>query len=93
MFCGTWNVNGKAPADDISSWLCSLRQDDGSLPDLLAIGFQEIVDLNAANVVVGAASDKRSAKWEAHIAATLAEHGGEEFKLVRLCVCVCLAHW
>ena len=64
----TWNVNAKRPDEDISPWLLSPEQasaysqydvetldiDASSLaePDIYAIGFQEIVDLNAGNLLV-----------------------------------------
>lgn len=124
MFCGTYNVNGKAPEEDVTPWLCSLRGSDGALPDVMAVGcvggcavrvrrvrwfgeshrahlpltpwhrnsFQEIVDLNAANVVVGAATEKRAAKWEATINATLARavgHGDDAFEVVRRACAPC----
>ena len=50
--------------------------------------FQEIVDLNAANVVVGAATEKRAAKWEATIVATLAKHSASDGMTV-----VCVLCW
>lgn len=47
LFIGTWNVNGKKPAEDISSFICV-----EPYPDIYVIGFQEIVDLNAGNLLV-----------------------------------------
>ena len=37
------------PDVDVSSWLCA-----GSPADIVATGFQEIVPLNASNVIMGA---------------------------------------
>ena len=64
----TWNVNAKRPEEDIGPWLLSAEQEAaysqydvetldidsrGLLePDLYVIGFQEIVDLNAGNLLV-----------------------------------------
>ena len=49
MFVATWNVNGKRPTENIDAWLDPGVGND--LPDLYVIGFQEIVDLNAAAVM------------------------------------------
>uniref|UniRef100_A0A0E0KXQ6 Inositol polyphosphate-related phosphatase domain-containing protein n=1 Tax=Oryza punctata TaxID=4537 RepID=A0A0E0KXQ6_ORYPU len=63
MFVGTWNVGGRAPDEglDISSWL--LDQQTASSPaHIYVLGFQEIVPLNAGNVL--GAEDKGPAyKW------------------------------
>ena len=64
----TWNVNAKRPDEDISPWLLTDRQaaaysqydvetldiDASQLeePDIYAIGFQEIVDLSASNLLI-----------------------------------------
>eukprot|EP00611_Tribonema_gayanum_P027348 TRINITY_DN6733_c0_g1_i2.p1 TRINITY_DN6733_c0_g1~~TRINITY_DN6733_c0_g1_i2.p1 ORF type:complete len:239 (-),score=34.16 TRINITY_DN6733_c0_g1_i2:466-1140(-) len=68
IFCGTFNVNGKKEAGaDIGLWLRK-RKPGGSDPDIYAIGFQEIVDLNAVNVAVtNTNSQQRSLLWRAAI--------------------------
>eukprot|EP00484_Ammonia_sp_Unknown_P015828 CAMPEP_0197075902 /NCGR_PEP_ID=MMETSP1384-20130603/211844_1 /TAXON_ID=29189 /ORGANISM="Ammonia sp." /LENGTH=710 /DNA_ID=CAMNT_0042514751 /DNA_START=22 /DNA_END=2151 /DNA_ORIENTATION=+ len=48
IFVGTWNVNAKDPKDDITSWL--IDQNGNFDADIYVLGFQEIVDLNAANL-------------------------------------------
>ena len=48
IFIGTWNVNAKEPKDDITSWL--IDQNGKFEADIYVLGFQEIVDLNAANL-------------------------------------------
>ena len=47
VWTGTWNTNGKPPPAslDISAWL-----DVASSPDLVVVGFQEIVEVDARNV-------------------------------------------
>ncbi|GLT79253.1 hypothetical protein SLA2020_507470 [Shorea laevis] len=59
MFVGTWNVGGKSPDEglNIRDWL--------KLPapaDIYVLGFQEIVPLNAGNVL-GAEDEGPAAKW------------------------------
>ncbi|CAI5719072.1 unnamed protein product [Hyaloperonospora brassicae] len=71
---GTWNVNAKKPltaadASKLAQWLQSRptgkRQPPPPPPDLIALGLQEIVDLNAVNVVVNSTlTVQRSAAWK-----------------------------
>nr|CCA22575.1 inositol polyphosphate 5phosphatase putative [Albugo laibachii Nc14] len=67
---GTWNVNAKKPlalseASKIAQWIRGSRDTNESInPDIVAIGLQEIVDLNAVNVVVNNHSVQRSNAWE-----------------------------
>ncbi|WJX84519.1 phosphoinositide 5-phosphatase [Trifolium repens] len=63
MFVGTWNVGGKSPNKglDLRNWLTS------TLPaDIYVIGFQEIVPLNAGNVL-GSENSGPATKWLAFI--------------------------
>ncbi|CAN8316838.1 unnamed protein product [Cochlearia groenlandica] len=59
MFVGTWNVGGKSPHEglDLKDWLKS-----PSDADIYVLGFQEIVPLNAGNVL-GAEDNGPAAKW------------------------------
>ena len=54
ILAGSYNVNGRAPpsSTDLREWL-AVRGPHGE-PDLVAVGFQELVPLNASNVVMGA---------------------------------------
>ena len=63
VLCGTWNTNGKSPpADlDVSRWL-----DASSRPDVVVVGFQEIVPLTAGKVLA-VEDDKATREWEAII--------------------------
>ncbi|KAL0584150.1 hypothetical protein ABG067_006034 [Albugo candida] len=67
---GTWNVNAKKPlalteAHKIAQWVRGSRHiNEPFSPDIVAIGLQEIVDLNAVNVVVNNHSVQRSLAWE-----------------------------
>ncbi|XP_068641187.1 type I inositol polyphosphate 5-phosphatase 5-like [Aristolochia californica] len=49
IFVGTWNVGGRCPSPDLN--LEDFLQVEGS-SDIYVIGFQEIVPLNAGNVLV-----------------------------------------
>ncbi|KAL4351930.1 hypothetical protein GQ457_06G007810 [Hibiscus cannabinus] len=59
MFVGTWNVGGKSPHHDLNirDWLRSPAP-----ADIYVLGFQEIVPLNAGNVL-GAEDNSPAAQW------------------------------
>ena len=81
VFCGTWNVNAKkAQFEGVSlsleSWLGQAMQ-----CDIVAIGLQEIVDLNAVNVAVDNKSVKTSQYWLDKIGKSL-DGGNGTFRLV-----------
>lgn len=48
IYCGTYNVNGKQPDEGLAPWLCL---NDKQI-DIYAIGFQELVDLTTANLLL-----------------------------------------
>lgn len=67
VFAATWNVGGKSPSDNLNleDWLHT------SPPaDIYVLGFQEIVPLNAGNVL-GTEDDGPARKWLALIRKTL----------------------
>ena len=70
IFVGTWNVNAKGKDESLSSWLCADWHQHGP-PDIVVVGFQEIVDLNAVNVAVENKSQQRSQFWVDRIRSTL----------------------
>ncbi|XP_041023025.1 type I inositol polyphosphate 5-phosphatase 8 isoform X1 [Juglans microcarpa x Juglans regia] len=77
MFVGTWNVGGKSPHEDedlnLRDWLSSLAP-----ADIYVIGFQEIVPLNAGNVL-GAEDYGPATKWLSLIRQALnGNHNGTE---------------
>ncbi|CAN4116904.1 unnamed protein product [Withania somnifera] len=59
MFVGTWNVGGKSPYEELNlgDWLNSTAP-----ADIYVLGFQEIVPLNAGNVL-GPEDSEPAAKW------------------------------
>ncbi|KAM7259976.1 hypothetical protein ACFE04_015717 [Oxalis oulophora] len=73
---GTWNAAGRSPGEDIDidDWLC--WQDPA---DMYILGFQEVVPLNAGNVL-GAEDNRPIPKWEALIRKTLNKSSEPESK-------------
>ncbi|XP_055811636.1 type I inositol polyphosphate 5-phosphatase 8-like [Solanum dulcamara] len=67
MFVGTWNVGGKSPHEELNlgDWLNSTAP-----ADIYVLGFQEIVPLNAGNVL-GPENSGPAAKWLSLIRQTL----------------------
>lgn len=61
----TYNLNGKSPSAflgngvDFNDWIFKVEQ----FHDFYIVGFQEMVDLNAANVVLNLESGKRAKEW------------------------------
>ncbi|KAL4599273.1 hypothetical protein ACB092_11G115700 [Castanea dentata] len=62
VFVATWNVGGKSPPSDLN--LAQILHTDQS--DIYVLGFQEIVPLNAGNVLV-VEDNEPAAKWLALI--------------------------
>ncbi|CAB9525107.1 II inositol 1,4,5-trisphosphate 5-phosphatase [Seminavis robusta] len=72
LFIGSWNVNAKGKEESLDSWICADWGPNGEYaPDLVAVGFQEIVDLNAVNVAVDNKTQQRSQFWVERLMATL----------------------
>ncbi|EPS63921.1 inositol-1,4,5-triphosphate-5-phosphatase, partial [Genlisea aurea] len=74
---GTWNVAGRTPGEDsvqIEDWLCIQQP-----ADMYVIGFQEVVPLNAGNVL-GAENRHPISRWEAIIRTTLNRSSSMEEK-------------
>ena len=70
VFIGTWNVNAKGKEESLASWLCADWHQHGP-PDIVVVGFQEMVDLNAVNVAVENKSATRTQFWVEKIRTTL----------------------
>ncbi|KAI0034116.1 DNase I-like protein [Vararia minispora EC-137] len=74
IFVGTWNLNGRQPpSESLLPWLCP-RDTDHFLhcsfsPDMIVLGFQEIVPLTAQQIVQTDPEKKRL--WENKILETL----------------------
>jgi phosphatidylinositol-bisphosphatase len=73
VFCGTWNVNAKKPKEALGDWLVQKALKE---PDVYAIGLQEVVDLNGANLVV--TSVKSIEPWLEQIKECI----GQQYKII-----------
>ncbi|KAF8238902.1 inositol polyphosphate phosphatase [Tricholoma matsutake] len=68
IFAGTWNLKGRPPSESLLPWLFP-REVDPHSPDMLVIGFQEIVPLTAHQIVQTDPEKRRI--WENKILETL----------------------
>ncbi|KAK0748231.1 SacI homology domain-containing protein [Apiosordaria backusii] len=86
IFVGTFNLNGRTDGidEDLSPWLCppELRSKQ---PEIIAIGFQEIVELNPQQIMNS--DPTRKQLWEQAIKRTLdhyySREGDEKYVLLR----------
>lgn len=69
-YVGTFNLNGRTDGidEDLSPWLCPSEMGDIQ-PEIVAIGFQEIVELNPQQILDS--DPKRKQLWERAIQRTL----------------------
>jgi phosphatidylinositol-bisphosphatase len=90
IFCATWNVNNKKLSDKVEEneeapslhkWLLP---ENKPVCDIYAIGFQEIVDLNALNVVLdGSNTSEMTSYWQNQIEMCLnKDNTGYKYSLV-----------
>ncbi|KAJ6295033.1 hypothetical protein OIU76_023014 [Salix suchowensis] len=83
IFVGSWNVGGVAPPDDLNmeDWLCTHTDP----ADIYVLGFQEVVPLNAGNIVLGFENRKICCRWNSLIREALnnsiSKHVHEEDKV------------
>ncbi|CAA3019563.1 type IV inositol polyphosphate 5-phosphatase 9-like [Olea europaea subsp. europaea] len=68
LFVSSWNVGGITPPDNLS--LEDLLDTQNSMADIYVLGFQEIVPLNAGNIL-GSENSNISKTWNALIKETL----------------------
>lgn len=79
IFSGTWNLNGKPPDEDLDAWLFP---PDCPTADIYAIAFQEIVELNAQQILQTDPTKRK--RWEAFIMTHFKRHSsGSEYLLLR----------
>ncbi|KAI0540674.1 SacI homology domain-containing protein [Xylaria digitata] len=86
LWVGTFNLNGRTNGidDDLSSWLWP-RELGTAEPEIFAVGFQEIVELSAQQIMNS--DPTRKQQWEKAIKKALnartKETGGERYVLLR----------
>ena len=71
IWCGTFNLNGKTQgaSEDLSPWLCSTFKESRSDPEIIAVGFQEIVELSPQQIM--STDPARRITWENAVKKTL----------------------
>ncbi|RYP53789.1 hypothetical protein DL769_010447 [Monosporascus sp. CRB-8-3] len=86
IWVGTFNLNGRTneTGDDLSSWLWPPEL-GSTQPEIMVVGFQEIVELSAQQIMNS--DPTRKQEWERAIKRTLnnkaKEIGGEKYVLLR----------
>jgi hypothetical protein len=86
IWAGTFNLNGRTEGtnEDISEWLCPNTSSSGE-PVIVAVGFQEIVELSPQQIMNSDPTRKQA--WEETVKMTLNRHaqevGGEHYVLLR----------
>lgn len=84
---GTFNLNGKTKGirEDLTPWLCPPVNSAQKSPEIVAIGFQEIVELSPQQIM--STDPERRQHWEAAVRRCLNENaeaeGTEEYVLLR----------
>lgn len=87
IWVGTFNLNGRGKGvhEDLSAWLCPQVQRLQQNPDIVAVGFQEIVELSPQQIM--ATDPIRRQAWEDAVRKTLNENAkrgrSEEYIMLR----------
>jgi hypothetical protein len=87
ILVGTFNLNGRTNGieEDLSPWLCPDVDPSQQCPEIVAVGFQEIVELSPQQIM--STDPARRQQWEAAVKRCLndnaAKHGKEEYVLLR----------
>jgi hypothetical protein len=87
IFVGTYNLNGKMNGinADLSPWLCPDVDPSQQCPEIVAIGFQEIVELSPQQIMN--TDPERRELWERAVRRTLNKnaerYGKEEYVILR----------
>lgn len=87
IWCGTFNLNGRTTGieEDLSSWLCPDLEVSQQNPEIVAVGFQEIVELSPQQIMNSDPTRKQS--WERAVRKTLNANarakGSDKYVLLR----------
>ena len=81
IFTGTFNLNALEPRPniDLTEWL--FPPENSQLPDIYAIGLQEIIELNAGSILN--ADSSKPERWAKAIQAQLNSQAGAQYILLR----------
>mmetsp|Transcript_46642 Transcript_46642/g.77724 ORF Transcript_46642/g.77724 Transcript_46642/m.77724 type:complete len:695 (-) Transcript_46642:332-2416(-) len=63
----SWNVNGRKPPADLGDWI-------DTTSDIIVFGFQEIVPLNASNVLIDVPNPSYTGPWANRLNETLSDY-------------------
>lgn len=82
VFTGTFNMNAATPSSrmDLASWLFPPENYDMDLPDVYAIGLQELIELNAGSILN---SDGSKPNLWARVIEEQLNSQGEQYSLLR----------
>ena len=87
IWVGTFNLNGKGGGvkEDLSAWLCLEINRLQQHPEIIAVGFQEIVELSPQQIM--STDPIRRQAWEEAVRNTLNDdarrHSSEEYIMLR----------
>ncbi|EME39404.1 hypothetical protein DOTSEDRAFT_75181 [Dothistroma septosporum NZE10] len=87
IWCGTFNLNGKTHGidEDLSVWLCPKVDQEYRCPEIVAVAFQEIVNLDVQQIM--STDPHRRTVWEESVRKTLnanaQKYKGEDYVLLR----------
>ena len=87
IWVGTFNLNGRGRgvSEDLSPWLCPPVDATQEQPEIVAVGFQEIVELSPQQIM--STDPSRRQAWESAVKRTLNEdarkRGTEEYVILR----------
>lgn len=87
IWAGTFNLNGRTEGidEDLSSWLCPNIDPSQQHPEIVAVAFQEIVELSPQQIMNS--DPTRRQAWEKAVGRTLNRHaraaGSEDYVLLR----------
>ncbi|KAH3663838.1 hypothetical protein OGAPHI_005241 [Ogataea philodendri] len=82
IYVGSYNVAGNTISGDLSSWLFPRKIGGSSFsPDIVIVGFQEVIELNASNILKNDATP--SQYWQSVIERQLNDAGSNKYLLLR----------
>ncbi|QSZ30232.1 hypothetical protein DSL72_004754 [Monilinia vaccinii-corymbosi] len=87
IWAGTFNLNGRTSGieEDLSAWLCPEIEKSQQQPEIVVVGFQEIVELSPQQIMNSDPTIKQA--WEKAVRRTLNKHaraaGSDPYVLLR----------